>query len=157
MEQLRAALANAAGEVTEIMEDLQEIARRLHPAFLLKGGLDGSLRALARRSPVRVELETDIRRRMPADIAMTVHYVVAEALANTAEHAHASVVRVRVRADETVRLTVRDDGIGGAWPRPGSALTVLQDRVDALGGVLEIESPPGEGTSLRLTIGMREE
>jgi signal transduction histidine kinase/CHASE3 domain sensor protein len=157
MEEFQAALARTAGDVTGVIEDLQEIARRLYPAFLMKGGLDGSLRALARRSPVRVELETDVRRRVPANIALTVHFVVAEGLANAAEHAHASTVWVGVRADETVRLTVRDDGIGGAWPRPGSALTVLRDRVDALGGALEIESPPGEGTSLRLTIEAGEE
>ena len=81
------------------------------------------------------------------------YYIVSEALTNAAKHARASVVQVDVKADDpTVQLSIRDDGIGGADPSQGSGLVGLRDRVDALGGELDVASPAGHGTSLGVTI-----
>jgi signal transduction histidine kinase len=81
------------------------------------------------------------------------YYVVAETLTNTAKHAHASVVHVAAEAlDGSLRVSVRDDGVGGADPTRGSGLVGLADRVEALGGTLCMESPPGGGTSLRIEL-----
>jgi signal transduction histidine kinase len=76
-----------------------------------------------------------------------------EALTNAAKHAHASVVHVELEVrDTTVRLAIRDDGIGGADPRHGSGLVGLSDRIEALGGTLEVASPTGSGTTLLIEI-----
>jgi CHASE3 domain sensor protein/signal transduction histidine kinase len=152
LDKLREQLSGASHDVTEIIDDLQDVARELHPAFLTRGGLRASLRALARRATVPVELDVRTERRLPQHIAVTVYYLVAEALRNAAAHAHASVVRVEVDLDDSVRLSVRDDGVGGAHPRPGSALSGLRDRIEALGGGFAIDSPLGAGTSLRVTL-----
>jgi signal transduction histidine kinase len=152
MDDLRQQVSCAASDVREIIETLQNVARELHPAFLAKGGLESALRALARRAALPVEVEVRGDRRLPPNVAMTAYYVVSEAVTNAAAHARASIVRIRVDLDEPVRLSARDDGIGGARPHTGSTLAALKDRVEALGGTLEIESPPGKGTSLYLTI-----
>jgi signal transduction histidine kinase/CHASE3 domain sensor protein len=152
MEELREHVSAAARELREIMEGLQDVARRLHPAFLLRRGLEPSLRALARRAPLPVELETHGRRPPSWNSAVTVYHVVAEVLANAALHARASVVRVRLELEDEVRLRIDDDGVGGAHPYPGSALAHLRDRAEALGGEFTIDSPPGGGTSVRVSI-----
>jgi len=152
LEDLREQAAGTVRDVTEIIDDLQAVARKLHPAFLEKGGLEASLRPLAQRAGLPVELDVRPGRRPPANVAVTIYYVVSEALRNAVEHAHASAVRVTVDLGEPVRLSVHDDGIGGARPFPGSALSTLKDRIDALGGAFEIDSPPGVGTSLHVTI-----
>jgi signal transduction histidine kinase len=150
-ERLREQVSAAVRDVLEVIDGLQEIARELHPAFLTLGGVESSLRALARRASVPVELEVRAGRRPPPNVAVTLYYAVSEALANAA-HAHASAVHVGLDLSEPVRLSIRDDGIGGARLRPGRALAALRDRAEALGGVVELESPTGGGTSLRLTI-----
>jgi signal transduction histidine kinase len=81
------------------------------------------------------------------------YYLVSEALTNAARHAQASVVHVGIdAADECVRISIRDDGVGGADPAHGSGLIGLVDRVEALGGELTITSAPGAGTSLLASI-----
>jgi len=149
---VRDRVSGAARDVAEITDDLQTVGRELHPAFLGKGGLEASLRPLARRAGLPVELDVRPGDRPPANVAVTIYYVASEALRNAAAHAHASLVRVTVDLGDPVRLTVHDDGIGGARPYPGSALSTLHDRVDALGGAFEIDSPPGVGTTLRVTL-----
>ncbi|GAB2832313.1 hypothetical protein GCM10027176_40720 [Actinoallomurus bryophytorum] len=155
--QLREQISAATRDVMEIINDLQKVARELHPAFLTRGGIESSLRALARRASLPVELDLHADRRLPPNVAVTIYYVVSEALANAEAYARASVVRVRLDTSEPVRLWVRDDGIGGARLGPGSALAGLRDRTEALGGVFELESPPGGGTSLRVTIPLRDQ
>jgi signal transduction histidine kinase len=84
---------------------------------------------------------------------VAVYYVVAEALTNAAKHAHASVVHVDVDTDDSiVQLAIRDDGVGGADPTQGSGLIGLTDRVETLGGRIEITSPAGHRTSLLVRI-----
>jgi signal transduction histidine kinase len=121
--------------------------------ILSRGGLKPALKTLARRSPVPVELDVQTDVRLPESIEVAAYYVVAETLTNTAKHAHASVVRVAAEAlDGSLRVSVRDDGVGGADPTRGSGLVGLADRVEALGGTLCMESPPGGGTSLRIDL-----
>jgi PAS domain S-box-containing protein len=152
-QELRAELARTAEGLSGVVEDLQEISRGLHPAILSKGGLAPALKSLARRSAVPVELSVDVPDRLPQPVEVAVYYVVSEALTNAAKHARASVVEVKVGAvDGALSLAVDDDGVGGADPAGGSGLVGLRDRVEALGGALEVRSPAGAGTSLRATI-----
>ena len=148
-EEVRRQWVHASRGLTEVVDELREISRGLHPAILERGGLGPALRALARRCAVPVELSLDVSDRLPERVEVAAYYVVSEALANVAKHAHASVVRVEAGPDGAgLRLLVRDDGTGGADPGRGSGLIGLSDRVEALGGRLEIASPPGGGTSL---------
>jgi signal transduction histidine kinase len=156
LDELRDKVSEAARDIAEITDDLQAVARELHPAFLGAGGLEASLRALARRAGLPVELDIRPGARPPTSVAVTIYYVVSEALRNAAAHAHAPLVRVTVELGDPVRLSVHDDGIGGAQPFPGSALSTLRDRVEALGGTFVIDSPPGVGTTLRVTISTAE-
>jgi signal transduction histidine kinase len=150
---VRDELAKAARGLAAAVEDLQEISRGIHPAILAKGGLGPALKGLARRSGIPVELDLDTGRRLPDSVEVAAYYVVSEALTNAVKHARASAVWVELRAaDSIVELAVRDDGIGGADPTRGSGLLGLRDRVEALGGTLEIESDRGRGTSLRVRI-----
>jgi signal transduction histidine kinase len=106
----------------------------------------------ARRDPgeaVLVELDVSVHRRLGESAEVAAYYIVAEALTNAAKHAQASQVNVQVEGvGSNLRLSIRDDGIGGADPTNGSGLIGLRDRVEALGGQMTISSPPGSGTSL---------
>ena len=119
----------------------------------LHQGLQAALKALARRSAVSVELDLRTRRRLPEHVEIAAYYAVSEALANTAKHARASAVQVELDTPDTaVRLAIRDDGIGGADPAKGSGLTGLRDRIEALGGRLDVTSPADGGTTLLIEI-----
>jgi signal transduction histidine kinase/PAS domain-containing protein len=152
-DELRAQLAKAESGLAGALEDLVEISRGIHPAILAEGGLAHALQTLARRSAVPVELEVRAEKRMPAPVEVAAYYVVSEALTNTAKHSGASEAHVAVEAsDDVVELSIRDDGSGGADPTRGSGLIGLTDRVDALGGTIEVTSPVGEGTTLLVTL-----
>jgi signal transduction histidine kinase len=100
-----------------------------------------------------VKLDVRIDRRLPEPIEAAIYYSVSEALTNVAKHARASAVEVHIRMqDTTVRLSVRDDGVGGADLRSGSGLVGLKDRVEALDGKIDVVSPAGGGTSLLIDI-----
>jgi signal transduction histidine kinase len=102
---------------------------------------------------VPVELDLRAERRLPEHVEVAAYYVVSEALTNAAKHAHASVVNVELDAHGAiVRLVIRGDGIGGAGPAKGSGLVGLSDRIEALGGRLQVISPDGSGTTLRIEI-----
>jgi signal transduction histidine kinase len=149
LEQISDIVSGLAG----VSKDLQEISRGIHPAILSKGGLGPALKALARRSAVPVQLDLAVDPGLPQSAEVAAYYVVAEALTNTAKHARASVVNVRVEAeDANLHLCIRDDGIGGADSRNGSGLIGLTDRVEALGGQMDVSSPLGSGTSLLVKI-----
>jgi signal transduction histidine kinase len=150
---VREQLAEIVDGLTGVFHDLQEISRGIHPAILSRGGLGPALRTLARRSSVPVELRLDVDQRLPDSVEVAAYYIVAESLTNAAKHAQASEVRVTVDTDgPNVRLSIRDDGIGGANSGRGSGLIGLRDRAEALGGHLQISSPTGSGTSLQATI-----
>jgi signal transduction histidine kinase len=150
---VREQLAEIVDGLTDVSTDLQEISRGLHPAILSRGGLGPALKTLARRSSVPVELRVAVDRRLPDPVEVAAYYVVAESLTNAAKHAQACEVEVTVETEgPNVRLSIRDDGIGGADSGKGSGLTGLADRVEALGGRLQMSSPVGSGTSLLATI-----
>jgi signal transduction histidine kinase len=152
-DQLKNELERAANSIANALEELVEISRGIHPAVLTKGGLAPALRTVARRSPVPVDLDLRIETRVPAPTEVAVYYVVSEALTNVAKHAHASAVQVAVAVREDVlELSIHDDGCGGADARRGSGLIGMADRVDALEGTIEVASPVGEGTTLRVTL-----
>ena len=146
---LTAQLAQIAQGLAAAVTELQDVSRGIHPAILSRGGLGPALRTLARRSAVPVELELGDDERLPERVEVAVYYVVSEALTNAAKHARASVVHIRLAAEDgTIRLSIRDDGVGGADPTGGSGLVGLRDRIEALGGAIEVASPTGGGTSL---------
>jgi signal transduction histidine kinase len=146
-------LAAIGDGLAEASEELRQMSQGIHPAVLSKGGLRPALRALRRRTAMPVELSVDVERRLPESVEVATYYVVAEALTNAAKHAQASQVTVTVEADEKqLRLSVRDDGVGGAVPGGGSGLIGLKDRVEALGGQLRITSGDGHGTILAAEI-----
>ncbi|GAA3208776.1 DUF4118 domain-containing protein [Dactylosporangium siamense] len=146
-------LAAIATGLAGVCEELREISRGIHPAMLSKGGLGPALRSLARRSALPVELALEIGRRLPERVEVTMYYVVSEALTNAAKHAQATVVHVDAAATGAIlRLSISDDGIGGACIGRGSGLIGLQDRIETVGGRLEIVSPAGSGTTILVAI-----
>jgi signal transduction histidine kinase len=153
LSELQARLCEVADGLAGAMEELREIAHGLHPAILAERGLRPALKTLARRSAVPVELDLCTETRLPEPVEVAAYYIVSEALTNTAKHARASVVHVAVEVRHGVlELSIRDDGCGGADPACGSGLIGLTDRVDALGGTIEVASPVGQGTTLRVRL-----
>jgi signal transduction histidine kinase len=151
--ELHAALAQTAEGLAEVLTELQEISRGIHPAILSQGGLGPALKTLARRSAIPVELSLRATGRLPEPVEVAAYYVAAEALTNVAKHARASVVYLSLDTGRgALHLQVRDDGVGGADPARGSGLIGLNDRVAALGGTMQVDSPAGKGTSLLVTL-----
>jgi signal transduction histidine kinase len=148
----RGVLADVEDQLAAARVELGELARGIHPEALTTGGLAAVLPELACRGPVAVEVHVNARR-WPAAVELAVYFVCAEALANVAKYARASRARIDVEdGDGPLRVTVIDDGVGGADPGRGSGLRGLADRVEALGGGLSVESPPGDGTRLLAVI-----
>jgi len=143
-----AAVARADTQLVRTQAEITELAAGLHPRELALHGLGPSLRALAERTPVPVDV--DVRTgRLPPEVEVAAFFVCSEALANVVKHASASSVRVLVAVDDRgVRLEIADDGVGGADPARGTGLRGLADRVDAAGGTLAIDSGVGGGTRL---------
>jgi signal transduction histidine kinase/uncharacterized protein YhfF len=146
-------IASAREHATLAGSELRALSRGLHPAGLAAHGLTSALRSLALNSPVALRLETMPEQRLPDPVEVTVYYLVAEALSNAVKHAGASEVRVDLqRRGPVLHAEISDDGIGGAAAGNGSGLPGLVDRLEALGGRLEVESAPGAGTRLRASI-----
>ena len=147
-------LARIGAGLNEVLDDLRELSRGLHPAVLSEGGLTPALSSLALRSAVPVDLCIDFgAERFEEPIEVAAYYVASEALTNTAKHAGASRVEMSARqCDGSLELIVSDDGRGGAVASSGSGLTGLVDRVEAIGGAIYIDSRPGAGTAIRVTL-----
>ncbi len=146
-------LAGMASGLAEVLAELRELSRGIHPAILTGGGLVPAVRSLARRSAVPVQLDMDVPGRLPERVEVAAYFTISEALANVAKHARASMVRVRAGIrDGTLELLIRDDGTGGADPSRGSGLIGLTDRVEALGGTISISSPAGAGTQITVSL-----
>jgi signal transduction histidine kinase len=140
--ELRMQLERAATQATGALDALRDLSRGIHPAILTKGGLSPALHALSRRSPIRVGLDVRVRKRLPDQVEVSAYYIVAEALTNAAKHSRAS----------TIRVTIADDGVGGADFTGGTGLVGLKDRVEALSGQIYLESPGGAGTTVRVEL-----
>jgi len=138
----------ALAELGRARAELQEFAQGIHPRVLTEGGLPAALADLARRATVPVELSAPQERVSPS-VEAAAYFVCSEALANIGKYAEATRAAIEIkRAGERLLVSVRDDGVGGASLEKGSGLRGLADRVEALGGRLTVESPPGEGTVL---------
>ena len=159
----REALDDDGGEGFELIDEalrqaeqatteLREVVRGILPAALARGGLEAGVRSLVADFPLPVDIDITVARFAPA-VETTAYFVVAEALTNVVKHAQASYARVTAAMDgEAVEITVRDDGVGGADSAGGSGLVGLRDRVAAREGTLEVHSPPGEGTTVRVRL-----
>jgi signal transduction histidine kinase len=151
--ELAAVLDRAQDELQTSLAELRELARGIHPAVLSDRGLEPALHAVVDRVPVPVDLEVDTPERLPAPVETAAYFVVSEALANVAKYARASQASVAVRrVNGRVSVDVADDGVGGADRARGSGLRGLADRVAALDGTLELDSPAGRGTRLHAEI-----
>jgi signal transduction histidine kinase len=140
-------------ELAQATDELRELARGIHPAVLTDRGLGAALDALATRAPLPVELGSVPEERLPEPVETAAYFVVAEALTNVAKYAEATHAEVSVeRANGTLRVEVRDDGVGGADPAAGTGLRGLADRIAALDGKLDVTSPSGSGTVVRAEV-----
>jgi signal transduction histidine kinase len=148
-ELLDASIEELAGATSE----LRELARGIHPALLTDRGLGPALEAIASRAPIPVEVAPVADMRLPGPVESAAYFVVAEALTNVSKYANATHAEVSVtRSNGKVVVEVRDDGVGGADPAAGSGLSGLADRVAALDGMLDVESPRGGGTVVRAEV-----
>jgi signal transduction histidine kinase len=145
--------SRTAQGLTDAIEELRKIACGLHPAVLEKHGLAPALRELVRRGSVPVKLDVQVSGRLPERVEVATYYVVSEALTNAAKHADATTADIEVAESGGVLHThISDDGRGGADFSGGSGLVGLKDRVEALGGHLQLLSPPGAGTTLDIEL-----
>jgi signal transduction histidine kinase len=146
--ELEGLLASAADELQVAVDELRELAHGIHPGILVQGGLATALESLAGRSPIPVSVDATQERFAP-DVEGAAYFVASEGLANVVKHAGASRAAIRVRhADDLLVVEIEDDGVGGASAQNGSGLRGLADRVEALGGRLQVESPTGSGTRI---------
>ena len=150
-----AQLVRQAREEAQLaIDELRELARGIHPALLSDRGLGAALEALATRAPVPVQVSgVPSSDQLCQAVEAAAYFVTAEALTNVAKYAHATEAFVHLSlVDDCLHLEVRDDGVGGADPSTGSGLRGLRDRVDALDGHLQVDSPPGGGTILTVEL-----
>jgi len=140
-------LEDLASNLSLALAELRELARGIHPAILTEQGLGAALASLAERSPVPARVVTAPPERLPANVEATAYFIVSEALANAAKHSGAGLVTISVACGQgQLEVSITDDGVGGADAAGGSGLSGLEDRAAAVGGTLEVHSPPGSGT-----------
>jgi signal transduction histidine kinase len=145
-------LDRLGNDLESVLEEVHEIARGLHPALLARRGLLPALRALARRSPIPVDLHVS-GPRPPEQVEIATYYAASEALTNAIKHSHASMITITIESEgETLRAAVEDDGIGGADLGGGTGLSGLTDRIEALGGTLAIINPAAGGTRIEINL-----
>jgi len=139
-------------DTSEALADLRDLARGIYPPLLADQGLGAALESQARKSPVPISVETDGVERYPQDVEAAVYFCALEALNNLSKYAGATQATVSLsQTDGTLTFAVSDDGVGFSVGERGSNGTGLQgmaDRLDAIGGALEIRSAPGEGTTV---------
>ena len=144
-----AVVARAQDEVEQAIVELRELARGIHPTLLRDEGLQAAVEALARRTPVPVTVEGAVPDRLPDPVELAAYFVVSEALTNVVKHASATEASVLLVQEEgALRVTVADNGVGGASITADSGLAGLRDRLEALDATLVIESEPGRGTTV---------
>jgi signal transduction histidine kinase len=140
-------------DLENVVEEIRVFSQGLHPDLLTRSGLGPSIRSLARRSAIPVEVDITDRVRYPEAVEIAVYFAVSEGLANATKHSQASVVSIRIDFDGSdVRASISDDGIGGASLKGGSGLIGIVDRLEALGGHVLLDSPPNGGTTITVTL-----
>ena len=149
----RKLLSEGAAELDRALDELRELARGVYPPVLTESGLAAALTCLAERAPMAVEVRSTLSRRPPVSTELAAYFIVAEGIANASKHSGADLVEVRLdEVDRNLRILVSDDGFGSATQPPAGGLAGLRDRASALGGELVIDSPPGRGTTLAVTL-----
>ena len=145
-------LETAEQELSAAHAELRELARGLHPVALSERGLPAAIESLSAASALCVTLNV-CPDELPDEIAAAAYFVVAECLTNASRYGQACDVTITVsRADGHLQMEVADDGVGGADPAKGTGLLGLADRLEVLGGALEVHSPEGEGTRIRARV-----
>jgi signal transduction histidine kinase len=146
-------LEAAEAELGEAIDELRELAHGIHPSMLTDQGLARAMEAVAARSAIPIELVELPSTRVDEPAEATAYFVFCEAVANARKHAEATSIRVRVTTRRRhLLIEIADDGRGGATERTGSGLEGLRDRVEAIGGSFEIDSPDGGGTRIRAIV-----
>jgi signal transduction histidine kinase len=144
---------SASKEANLALKELRDLARGIHPAILTNRGLDAALRDLAGRAALPVDIVAVPSERLPDQVESAAYFLVSECLANVGKHAQATRATVAVTVvGEELEVIVKDDGVGGADLAGGSGLQGLEDRVGALDGCVDVESPAGGGTTVMATI-----
>lgn len=145
-------VGQAHDQAKEVLTELRNLVRGMHPPVLTDRGLDAALSGLAAISPVPVTVRVDVAVRPPASVEAIAYFVVAEALTNVAKHARASRAEVTVaRSADLLRVVIADDGIGGADPA-GQGLSGLASRAAGVDGRLSVSSPAGGPTSIEVLL-----
>ncbi|HEY0698502.1 MAG TPA: sensor histidine kinase, partial [Micromonospora sp.] len=140
----------------EAIVGLQQLTQGIYPAALVDHGLAPAVQQLAEVAPVPLDVSIPADR-WPRPVEVTAYFLIAEAVANAYKHSGAGRVHVRAAAEGgRLRVEVVDDGRGGARERPGSGLTGLRDRAAAVGGSIDVQSPPGGGTRITVTLPLTE-
>jgi signal transduction histidine kinase len=133
------------------LEELRSTVRGIHPRVLVDHGLAAAVHELADRAPVPVTVDIALPDRLPGPVEAAAYFVVSEALTNLSRHAQARQAQVHAWCrDDQLVVTVVDDGVGGADESAGSGLAGLRIRLEALGGRLQVHSPPGGPTHVRM-------
>jgi signal transduction histidine kinase len=149
---LRQLVESAHRNAKEAISELRDLARGIHPPALDEGLAD-ALATLAARSTVPVELVVEVPERPTPAIESIAYFCAAELLTNVIKHSGARHADVRVtEQDGALRLSVTDDGRGGALPGSGSGLTGLAQRVRTVDGTLEVDSPVGGPTAVTVSL-----
>ena len=149
-------LEHARTDLSDGIEQLRRLAHGIHPAALSHGGVVAALRSLARRAAIPVDVKADDIGRLPLEIETAAYFIVAEAVANVVKHAKADHVEVAVaRTPDSLRLTVMDNGVGGAAFGAGTGLEGIRDRAEAVGGRLMLESPVAGPTVISVQLPVR--
>jgi signal transduction histidine kinase len=145
-------LDQVAAELSDAVREVRELARGIHPASLTEDGLAAALEVLADRTPLAVVVDVPDQD-FPQDVAAAAYFTACEAVTNAVKHASARHVAIRAEVrDGQLTLEVTDDGDGGAVARTGGGLQGLADRVDALGGRVDVTSTVGNGTVVRAVL-----
>lgn len=146
-------LVKSHEESKVVLKELRDLVRGIHPAVLSDRGLDAAISAIAGRSPIPVGVDVDLAMRQPDEVEGTAYFVVVEGLTNIAKHSHATEANVSIsRNGSWLRIEISDNGLGGADPSRGTGLAGLRDRIQALDGRMQIDSPDGGGTRLIVEI-----
>lgn len=140
-------------QAKQVLTEMRDLVRGIHPAVLTDRGLDAAVSAIVGRSPVPVKVDVQSHERLPEEVEGTAYFVVVESLTNIARHSDATEASVQIRREGNwLRITVTDNGRGGADPDKGSGLRGLRDRITALDGGFALSSPEGRGTRLTVEI-----
>jgi signal transduction histidine kinase len=155
-EQARRLIGGAREKLQSSIGELRQLGRGLHPAILEDRGIDAALSAVVADAPIPISVHVEPDLVLPTDVAETVYFVTSESIANVLKHARARVASVHVvRSGDRVRVTIHDDGRGGADARRGTGLAGIQARVHGLDGTFTVTSPTGGPTTVDATIPLR--